>query len=73
MDEYELEFSCLLRFASEGYIDNEKMKVQKFQNGLNLEIRHDVKIFKLTTLSVVVHKARVVERNKAEYRKQQQQ
>ena len=70
VDEYELKFSCLLCFTSEGYRDNERMKVQKFQNGLSLEIRHDVKMFKLTTLSAVVHTARVVERNKMEYRKQ---
>ena len=46
------------------------MKVQKFQNGLNPEIRHDVKMFELTTLSTAVHKARVVERNKFECKKQ---
>ena len=46
------------------------MKVQKFQNGLNPEIYHDVKMFELTTLSVAVHKDQVIERNKLEYKKQ---
>ena len=30
VDEYEMEFSYLLRFAGEGYRDNEIMKVQMF-------------------------------------------
>ena len=72
VDEYELEFSRLLCFAGEGYRDNERMKVQKFQNGLNPQIRHDVKMFELTTLTAVVHKVRVVESTKMEYKKQQQ-
>ena len=42
VDEYELEFSRLLRLADEGYRDNERIKVYKFQNWLNPEIRHDV-------------------------------
>ena len=41
VDEYELEFSRLLRFASEGYRDNEWMKVHKFQNELNPQIKYD--------------------------------
>ena len=72
-DEYELEFSHLLCFASESYRDNERIKVQKFQSRLNPKIRHDVKMFELTTLTVIVHKARVVESTKVEYKKQQQQ
>ena len=47
--------------------------MQKFQNGLNPEIKYDVKMFEVTTLSVVVHKAGVIERNKVECKKQQQQ
>ena len=39
VDEYEADFTRLLRFAGEGYHENERMKVQKFQNGLNLKIR----------------------------------
>ena len=70
VDEYEMEFSRLLRFAGERYRNNERMKVQKFQNGLNPEIHHDVKMFELTTLSAAVHKAQVVERNKVECKKQ---
>ena len=50
-DEYELEFSHLLRFAGEGHQAKESMKVQKFQNGLNPKIRHDLKMFELTTLT----------------------
>ena len=73
MDEYKLEFSYILCFASEGYRDNERMKVQKFQSRLNPEIRHNVKMFELTTLTVVVHKVRVVESTKVECKKQQQQ
>jgi len=64
VDEYEAEFSRLLRFAGEGYQDNERMKVQKFQNGLNPEIRHEVKVFEVATLSAAIHKAKVVEKSK---------
>ena len=73
VDGYELEFSCLLCFAGEGYQTNERMKAQKFQNGLNPEIKHDIKMFELTTLTAVVHKAKVVESTKLECKKQQQQ
>ena len=38
VDEYELKFNHLLRFAGEGYRENERIEVQKFQNGLNPEI-----------------------------------
>ena len=62
MDEYEAEFTRLLRFAGEGYHENERMKVQKFQNGLNPEIKRDVKMFELRTLSAVVNKARIAEK-----------
>ena len=69
VDEYKLEFSCLLHFVGQGYRDNERMKIQKFKNELNLKIRHDVKMFELTTLTAFIHKARLVERNKLECRK----
>ena len=55
VDEYEREFSRLLRFAGEGYRENERMMVQKVQNGLNPEIHRDVKMFELTTLAAVIH------------------
>ena len=71
VDEYEREFSRLLWFSSEGYRENERMMVQKFQNGLNPKICHDVNLFELNTLLAVVHKARVVERNKLDCKKQQ--
>ena len=67
MNEYEAEFSRLLRFSREEYQDNERMKVQKFQNGLNSEIQHEVKVFKLATLSSVIHKAKVIEKSKIDY------
>ena len=51
-----------MRIAGEGYRDNKRMKVQKFQNRLNLEIRHNVMLFELNTLSAVVSKARRVEK-----------
>ena len=71
--EYEAEFSHLLRIAGEGYRDNERMKVQKFQNGLNPEIRHDVKLFELNTLSAVVSKARIMEKNQSDCKRPQVQ
>ena len=69
VDEYEREFSRLLRFAREGYRENERMMAQKFQNGLNPEIHLDVKMFELTTLVAMVHKTRVIKRNKLECKK----
>ena len=66
MDEYEAEFSRLLRFAGKDYHENERMKIQKFQSGLDPEIRHEVKVFELTTLSAAIHKAKVIERSRIE-------
>ena len=42
------------------------MKIQKFQSGLDPEIRHEVKVFELTTLSATIHKAKVIERSRIE-------
>ena len=63
----------MLRFAGEGYRDNERMKVKKFQNRLNAEIRDDVKLFELQTLSAVVSKAWLVEKTKGDCKRPQQQ
>ena len=71
VDEYEMEFSHLLRFAGEGYRKNERMKVQKFQNGLNPEIKHEVRMFELDTLAAVMHKAKLVEKSKNDCNTQQ--
>ena len=71
VEEYEAEFNRLLRIAGEGYRENERMKVQKFQSGLNAEIRHQVKSFELNTLSAVAHKARVIEQSKNDCQAQQ--
>ena len=67
--EYEAEFSCLLKFTIKGHKENERMKVQKFQNRLNPEIRHDIKLFELNTLLAVVGKARLFEKNKSDCRR----
>ena len=64
VDEYEAEFNRLLRFAGVGYRDNETMKLQKFQDGLNPDLRHAVKTFELTTFSAGAHKAKVIEQSK---------
>ena len=69
MDECEEEFNRLLRFAGEGYRDNERMKFQKFQSGLNAEIRHQVKAFE--TLAAVAHKAKVINQSKNDCQAQQ--
>ena len=69
MDEYEAEFSRLLRFMGEGYHDNKRMKIQKFQNELNAEIKYDVKLFELQTLSAIVSKARLVEKTRSDCKK----
>ena len=64
VDEHEAEFNRLLQFAGVGYREDELMKVQKFQDGLSPDLRHAVKTFELTTLSVVAHKAKVIEQSK---------
>ena len=64
VDEYEAEFNRLLRFAGVGYREDEMMKMQKYQDGLNPDLRHAVKSFELTTLSAVAHKAKVIEQSK---------
>ena len=61
MDEYKAEFNRLLRFAGVGYREDEKMKMQKLQDGLSPDLRHAVKTFELTTLSAVAYKAKVIE------------
>ena len=71
MEEYEMEFNRLLRFASEECRDNGCMKVQKFQNGLNPEIKHEVRMFELDTLAAVMHKAKLVEKSKNDCNTQQ--
>ena len=50
-----------------------RMKVKKFQNELNVDIRHDVKLFELNTLSAIMSKARLLEKNKNDCKKQQPQ
>ena len=64
VDEYEAEFNHLLRFVGVGYHEDELMKVQKFQDGLSPDLRHAVKTLELTTLSMVAHKAKVIEQSK---------
>ena len=64
VEEYQVYFNRLLRFAGDGYRENEQMKVQKFHTRLNAEIRHQVKSFELDMLSAIAHKARFIEQSK---------
>lgn len=65
---YEAEFSRLMRFTLEGFHDNERTKVQKFLNRLELELGHELRGFELATLSTVVNKAMLLEQSRNELR-----
>ena len=40
--EYEAEFNKLVKFTPEGIRDSDRAKIQKFKDGLNVELHHDV-------------------------------
>ena len=52
--EYEAEFNRLMKFALEGIRDQEMMKIQKFRDGLSLELQLDTQGFEVTTLSDLI-------------------
>ena len=59
--EYEAEFNWLVKFTPEGIRDNERTKIQKFQDGMNLELQLDVRACEGTTLGALVNKAKAME------------
>ena len=59
--EYEAEFNRLVKLTPEGIRDNERTKMQKFRDGMNLELRLDVRGYEVTTLGALVNKAKAME------------
>ena len=64
--EYEAEFNRLMKFAPAGIKQDEETKVQKFRDGLNLELQLDTQNLEAVTLRDIVNKAKATEevRNK---------
>ena len=62
--EYETEFNRLVKFAPEGIRDHEGIKIYKFRDGLNPELRHDIRGFELTRLGSMVNKAKMMEESR---------
>ena len=59
--EYEMEFNRLIKFTPPEIKDNERTRVQKFRDGLNLKLQHDTQGHDLTTLGALVNKAKMME------------
>ena len=59
--EYEAEFNRLVKFTPDGIRDNERTKMQKFRDGMNLELQLDVRGCDVTILSTLVNKAKAME------------
>ena len=66
--EYEIEFNLLMKFSPEGIRDQKRIKIQKFRDGLNPELRHDIHGFELTNLRAMVNKAKMMEESRSEVR-----
>ena len=64
--EYEAEFNRLMKVALEGIRDQELTKIQKFRDGLNLELQLDTQGYDGMTLGDLINKAKETEqvRNK---------
>ena len=59
--DYEVEFNHLIKFTPQGIRDSERTKIQRFRDGLNLELQHYVKGFEVDTLGALVKKAKAME------------
>ena len=53
-----------MKFAPEGIRDHEGIKIQKFRDGLNPELRHDIRGFEMTSLWAMVNKAKMMEESR---------
>ena len=58
---YEAEFNRLMKFAPAGIEQDEETKVQKFRDGLNLELQLDTQNREVATLRDIVNKAKAIE------------
>ena len=59
--DYEAEFNCLVKFVPQEVRNSERTKIQRFRDGLNLELQHDVQGFEIDTLGALVQKAKSME------------
>ena len=48
----------MIEFSLERIRDSKRTKIQKFIDGLNLELQHDVQGYEVTTLGALVNKAK---------------
>ena len=56
--EYEAEFNRLVKFAPGGIRDDEATKMQKFRDGLNLDLQLDVQGLEIATLGDLINKVK---------------
>ena len=49
VEDYEAEFNHLVKFTPQGIRDSKRTKMQRFHDKLNLELRHDVQGFELSS------------------------
>ena len=66
VSKYEAKFNCLVKFARGGIRDDEATKMQKFRDGLNLDLQLDVQGMEIATLGDLINKVKSKEevRNK---------
>ena len=50
-----------MKFTPEGIKDSDRAKIQKFKDGLSLELQHDMQGFKVETLGALINKAKSME------------
>ena len=61
VSDYEAEFTRLVKFVPQELRNSERTKIQRFRDGLNLELQHDVQGFEIDTLGALVQKAKSME------------
>ena len=59
--DYEVKFNCPIKFVPQEIKDSKGTKIQRFCDGLNLELQHDVQGFEMDTLRAPVNKAKAME------------
>ena len=69
IEDYEVEFHNLVKFAPEGIINDEQMKIQKFRDGLSIELQINVRSSELNSLGELISKVKMMEelRNKLKF------
>ncbi|XVE70016.1 hypothetical protein DITRI_Ditri10aG0037800 [Diplodiscus trichospermus] len=59
--EYERELNRFMKFAPNAFKNDKETEIQRFLCGLGPRLQHEVRSFELTTYSIVVNKAKLLE------------